>query len=610
MLSSGFGWVYLLYLVDIKQMASERDYLDAFNDARLKSFDIFQPSNFVAMDHPGIASPLIVVSLPAGFILLGLIAERGVQKESKAIMVRYLVIVAILSLAGALFHPEFNLFIVIGSISALVFKLPRRNIIFAGFMISQSLLMVIDGLPGQYISAVKIAGIPLVYLSLVFTMSIFLLSILTARTRSTSIATRKKITDPNSGIRLTLLFSIALFSLLAYFYVFTFLVWGELSIKDVQIQTSKSGQQIIPWYLYPMKLGICGLLGLSFLLSYLFRRFEKEILVFGIIIIVALFFGTYYDEHRFSKYIMAGLVGLAAIAVYDLIEFIISGRKNGAKSGAKLSMILVSTIIVFTIVLASMSAILYVGYSALAIENHYGPFDRDLPKRHFPSPSELSLLKFIFDDYIQDSSNNYNVVTSSDEYEVRHNGFTGKLEAFVGIPERKLLKGHDILKNSTLEQFYRSLNNTNTKFIVLSKEDIIHEYNYTNTIHSASRPSEEDLIQPARFASANFKRLYENNDYIVLSVPASPLIGKDSSAAPKSDNDEKPESRPELKLNDIVKLPGDVSQRAKQIGVEVPWQRVMDSEIGISMAILILAAALVIGKRSLSRKNRLKNYKL
>jgi hypothetical protein len=606
MLSSGFGWAYLLYLTGINQAASEQDSLNVFNDARIKSFDIFQPSSFVVMDHPGITSPLIVVSLPAGFILLGLIAEKNAQKESKFIRLRYLVIVTILSLAGALSHPEFILFITTASVLALIFKLPRRNIIFAGFITSLSLLVLMNVLPGQYTSATKIAGIPLVYLSLVFTVLISLLSIF--RVRLPRISMLIGMIKPNSRIHLRLILSVALVSFLVYFYIFTFLVWGELSLQDVRTQTSKDGQREIPWYLYPMKLGVCGLLGLFFLASYLFRRFEKEILVFGIFSVLALLTGTYYDEHRFSKYIMVGLVGLAAIAVYDITMVFFSSRKRGAKLGPTLPTVLVSIIIAFTVISASMSAILYVGYSALAIDNHYRPFDRDLPKRYFPSPSEISLLKFIFNDLSQDGEN-YNVVTSPDEYKIRQDGFAGKLEAFVGIPERKLLQGQDVLENSTLEQFYQSLNNSNAKYIVLPKENIINgiQQNYTNATLLTSGPSSEELIEPARFALANFEKVYENNDYVVLSVPDNLLSAKEDS---NTDGGKMPDTRLDLKLNDIVNLPGDISERAKRSGVEVPWQKVMGSEISIAVAVLIPVVALIIVKRSLSRRIKKKNNKL
>ena len=327
------------------------------------------------------------------------------------------------------------------------------------------------------------------------------------------------------------------------------------------LQTARDGQQEIPWYLYPIKLGTCGLLGFVILMSYLFRRFEKEIFVFGIISIVALFTGTYYDEHRFSKYIMVGLVGLAAIVVYDIIAKVILTRKNKVRPDAKLSILLVSIVIGLTVISASMSAILYIGYSALAMDNHYGPFHSDLPKRYFPSASEIDLLKFIYIDLNEDGKN-YNVVVSPEEYDVRQHGFTGKLEGFVGIPTIKLLKGQHVLEATTLKRFYDLLNNTDTKFIVLPKEDIISERNYTNATSSSVGSTDKDHIEPARFALANFKKVYEDNDYVVLSVPDDLISPNVVSNGPKSEEDENPDTKTAWNLSDFIKFPGDISERA------------------------------------------------
>ena len=63
--------------------------------------------------------------------------------------------------------------------------------------------------------------------------------------------------------------------------------------------------------MYPIKFGVVGLLGLAFVLSYLFKKFEKEVFIFGIIVIIAFATSPYYYDHRFSKYIMAGMAGFA-----------------------------------------------------------------------------------------------------------------------------------------------------------------------------------------------------------------------------------------------------------------------------------------------------------
>ena len=90
--------------------------------------------------------------------------------------------------------------------------------------------------------------------------------------------------------------------------------WGQLSYDDIQSHVDLVYEFNVPWYLYPMKFGLTGLLGLVFLLSYLFRKFEKEIFVFALVAVVALLAGPYYDEHRFGKYVMAGMASFAAFA--------------------------------------------------------------------------------------------------------------------------------------------------------------------------------------------------------------------------------------------------------------------------------------------------------
>jgi hypothetical protein len=63
-------------------------------------------------------------------------------------------------------------------------------------------------------------------------------------------------------------------------------------------------------------------------------------------------------------------------------------------------------------------------------------------------------------------------------------------------------------------------------------------------------------------------------------------------------------------LTAFLRFPGDISERAKRGGAEVPWEKVMYSEISIVVAILIPTIAFILGKRSLSRRTKLKNKKL
>jgi uncharacterized membrane protein len=83
-----------------------------------------------------------------------------------------------------------------------------------------------------------------------------------------------------------------------YLYLLCFIVWDELPSNFVDVHTQKYNT---PWYMYPMRLGVVGLIGLASILSYVFKRYEKEVFVFGILIIIALLAGPYYNEQRFTS---------------------------------------------------------------------------------------------------------------------------------------------------------------------------------------------------------------------------------------------------------------------------------------------------------------------
>ena len=131
--------------------------------------------------------------------------------------------------------------------------------------------------------------------------------------------------------RIKIAIGITIVLVVAYWYVFTFIVWAQIPLKVVRLQTSGTYFNV-PWYLFPMKLGVTGLIGLAFVLSYLFKKFQKEVFVFGVITIIALFAGTAYDEHRISKYIMLGMVGFASLLIYKIISNMVTTTDTTQKT--------------------------------------------------------------------------------------------------------------------------------------------------------------------------------------------------------------------------------------------------------------------------------------
>ena len=449
MLSSGFGWIHVLDTAITQPVTSELFALKILDQIGFKTSDIRQPTTFINVAHPEVTTPLIIIVLPAGFTLLGLIKEikkannNNNNTGNRILNRRYSEIFAILtsmaaiSILGILSHPEFYLFIIIVSILPLIFKLGGKNYhyIFASFLFALTVAILIDFAisPVKYYTAREILGVPLIalcFLFVIFTWILYTLGVVVLLNWSKTVKkTLHTIVNYYhhhryylSRIRLAL--GIIIVSVVAYFYLFTFIVWGDLSYEGIRAQAQIGGHWDIPWYLYPMKFGLIGLLGLAFILSYIFKKFEKEVFVFGVIAIIALLVGPYYDEHRCSKYIMASMAAFAALLIYEIISYFIRSTK------LKLRPLISGILLGFIITLSGLSIFMFAGYIALLEINNWNEGSR----RDFPSdyPSEMHLLKFLRDG-LSNNHNTYNVVTLANEYNI-YSGLISKIEGFSAIP--------------------------------------------------------------------------------------------------------------------------------------------------------------------------------
>ena len=81
MLSSGFGWVFALQQAIADPPESQLSALQMLSQASIKSLDIILPTSFLSAAHPDFSTPLIIMALPAGFTLLGVIAEKKTNKN-------------------------------------------------------------------------------------------------------------------------------------------------------------------------------------------------------------------------------------------------------------------------------------------------------------------------------------------------------------------------------------------------------------------------------------------------------------------------------------------------------------------------------------------------
>ena len=569
MLSSGFGWLYLFNsAVDSHHQGTFNlsSSLDMITLASLKTFDIWTPNTFINVGHPDVTTALIIITLPAGFTLLGLMKEvelfnltnssDNTSARSRAKYFRILTCITVItaiSFLGILSHDEFYLFIIVASIAmVLLFRTLSKNVnyslFFVSFLLAISLVILVDLVispAGFYTGSRFILGVPLIILCFLLVSASWAMYVVLRRFKFSKILNvyrnKKDISiesqQANSKKTITLSFltdhqfrflklslAIVIVALVAYFYLFTLLVWNTLSVSEISSQIKEFSN--VPWYFYPIKFGLTGLLGLAFLLSYLFKKFETEIFIFGIIVIVAFFAGPYYDEHRFGKYIMASMAAFAALLIYKII----SSNRIGLK--LKLRPLIVGILLGMIITSSGLSIFFYAGWNELIKGKSEWT---EGGRRDFPTTSEFRLLNFLNSKVIDSKA--YNIALPEKETS-NEQGFVTKIYGFSPTSREKLLQNPMTLNASTLEGLYNLLNETNVRYIVLPKSGIIADTQKEDITSSGNHTYNGNISNVMRFVLDNFPKAYEDQNYVILEVlPLTPPAQENSNVAFVYQND-------------------------------------------------------------------------
>lgn len=485
LISSGFGWIYIISLEGTNPIDSQIESIATFVEDKIKVTDIRLSANFMIAAFPDFSTALVYISLPAGFVLLGLVR---VAIDNRF---RYMILLLLVTILGVLSHDEFYIFIILASLLPLIYNIQKKNYLYIGLLITFALTYAVDSIsPENYFTFQNIFGMPLLQLCTIFTSFMFSLYLLRQRfTKRLSISFSSIVLAKRVFTylrRIHLIPKLVLVGSVVYLYLLCFIVWDQLPPDILDVHTQKYNT---PWYLYPMRLGIIGLIGLASILSYAFKKYEKVVFVFGILIAIALLAGPYYNEQRFNKYVMAGMIGFAAFLLFKLVNYI--KEKKPALNG-----IIVSTIILT----ASLSTLMYVGYNALVIQTQ--DYTHALDRRDFPSEEDLRMFDMLRSN-IQLGPNPYNIVSFSNEYNFREGGIMSKLHAFTGLPYAKISRTGYLLNASSLELFYQLLGNSNTKYILIPSKSI----------------NSQSIDGPMRFALENFQQIYQNDNYTVIKVP-------------------------------------------------------------------------------------------
>jgi len=475
-ISAGFGWIYLLNTVTTHPILSPHSSIETL--AKMGPLDIISSSNFLITTAPQFSTGLTYIALPAGFVLLGIIRTRFHDAFTS------IGIVTAVSVLGMVSHDEFYIFIIIASLLPIVFRMEARNYMYFGFILAILIVYIVDITgPSKFFSSNEKFGFPLILLSLSF--------VVISWTFYLSIPHLRKILQPRltflnklrilpyHHVRFRFLSQVSVVSIVAYLYLLSFIVLSQLPIETIIDQTREN---TIPWYLYPMRMGTVGLLGLAFILSFLFRKFEKEVFIFGILVAISFITGPYYDEHRFSKYIMVGMIGFASLIIYNILNQRFRNKP------------LVNSVLLGIIITSSgLSTLLYLGYNSLIFQTQ--DFINTLARRHFPSMSELHLFE-ILHDKIDIDSKKYNVISFLNEYNRLEDGVMAKIPAFSGLPYDKLRQSPLALNASTPDALYHHLAYSDARYIIIPKDSI---------------RASGIVTEPARFALEYFKPIYEDD---------------------------------------------------------------------------------------------------
>jgi len=485
-LGSGFGWIYILASTATGSTIPQISSVIALLDDSVLAPDIKLSANFMISAFPDFSTGLIYITLPAGFVLLGLIRTRFNNKLS------YIAILSIVSILGILFHEEFYLFIVVSSLLPLIFNMREKNSLYLAFLFAFIAAYIIDSLlPVRYFTSREISGIPLINLNIFFVLIVWGLYAIQQNLRkyfytfSIFGAKLKKHLTINTS-RFNFVPKVIVVWIVVYLCALSFIVWTQLPRNYVDAQTN---QFTTPWYLYSMRLGLIGLLGVAFILSYLYKKFEKELLVFGIIIIVALLVGPYYNEHRFSKFVMIGMIAFASLIVFKILNY--TSNKKPLLNGIIIGSILVST---------SLSTLIFIGYNVITTQNH--DYTYALGRRNFPSMQEMSMLDLMRSKILSDPNSN-NVASFPEQYQPFEGSIINKLASFSGLSFGQTTKTSLILNSSSLNELFHILDDTNTKYIIIPIKDI----------------KGQALTDTVRFMLENFPKIYSDGNYLVLRVP-------------------------------------------------------------------------------------------
>ena len=437
----GFGWIFGLHLLSNSQGVQTLYEL----------FRIMVRTNsgyLVPLFYSTGIYPLYTYALTSIFALIWLIySKRAVELGN----LRYVFIPVMIALGFLAHVAEIVFFMFIFLVSILIFK--RENVFsYRRCAVSIIFGLILIALPdiivgGSYYtegSAFAYYGLSLYYGCITLATLAFFLSFIIGRLKTPAVSLKIS----HDKIRAL---KIACLVLIIYFYGLCLIIWGKVYETYNYLPT---GMHVVPWYAWPNRLGICGLIALPGIIYLIHKNKGIKDYSFFILLVPVSFIiarilhvvPSFYYEDRLTFFIMIPIVILASFVV---LKF---GQSLKEHTGNNVKNVVLGFALLAILILGFLPGLL----TNEAVDLNYWSAGEKL------SSSELDALKFLR----LNTPSNSSVLTLTTR--------SNRLLSYAGLFPVQTYVNRDpslILAPSYLETAIYSLMNSQLKYVYLTSAD-------------------------------------------------------------------------------------------------------------------------------------------
>jgi hypothetical protein len=319
--TSGFGWIVALGSTTSGASSSLAQYV---YQAWTQTYDLLTSNSYVASGHPNVTTSLLFVALPAVLLAFGIAIS-----DDKSISARLrLLLLALLIAISYLGHPETVPILGLLLVVSLFLKNGLWNLLSGVLGIAAIIVVDLSSPSHFYLSSyASLLGFRAPLLLLLLSGFIIALAISVAMRVIKSLALMVAHAVSKMSSRVLALFGrvsvrLSFFLAATYLYLLGFVFWVlQLNAAVVPYYFSLDGS--VPWYFYPIRLGIPGLVTIVGSVHWMITGRFKELKILLPLyawMLITLFASPFYLDYRLIKQFYLPVSITSAFVLIGLIE--------------------------------------------------------------------------------------------------------------------------------------------------------------------------------------------------------------------------------------------------------------------------------------------------